>query len=138
MMTPAHHWFLADICWSSNMQAIGACHSCGDSNYWLEMTFATNQPAFDRAVGVCIAMHGAARRYGPDVSPIWTLSGRGPASRGLMRHPVGAALPDRPQDRPQSLEHCNVSSAEENDCLPKIVGGDRAWCLEWWAHTCCG
>jgi hypothetical protein len=26
MMTSAHHWFLADICWSSNIQAIGAYH----------------------------------------------------------------------------------------------------------------
>src|ERR687886_2294124 len=25
-MIPAHHWFVADICWSSNMQAIGAHH----------------------------------------------------------------------------------------------------------------
>jgi hypothetical protein len=54
------------------MKEIGACHSHSDTGLWLEMTFATNQPAFDRPADVCILVPGAARRCGPDVSPVWT------------------------------------------------------------------
>jgi hypothetical protein len=51
MMTPAHHWFLADICRSSNMQAIGASLACRPLAFPPLQVRMVNSPSSGRCLG---------------------------------------------------------------------------------------